>query len=76
MIEAILNDEKKIYLVPLNLEGEYGFKDTVTGVPVVLGKNGVEKIVEYKLSLAEQKAFATSIKSVNTLINKVEKYIK
>ncbi|QDF28737.1 malate dehydrogenase [Halarcobacter anaerophilus] len=76
MIEAILNDEKKIYPCAVKLEGEYGFKDTVTGVPVVLGKNGVEKIVEYKLSLAEQKAFATSIKSVNTLINKVEKYIK
>ncbi|MDD5772510.1 MAG: malate dehydrogenase [bacterium] len=50
MIEAIINDKKDTYPVSVHLNGEYGYNDIFLGVPVKLGKNGVEKIVELKLS--------------------------
>lgn len=50
MIEAITNDKKDIYPASVYLNGEYGYDDIFLGVPVRLGKNGVEKIVELKLS--------------------------
>lgn len=74
MLESILKDKKKIYPCAVKLEGEYGFKDTVTGVPIILGRNGVEKIIEYSLNKKEKDALLTSVKSVNTLINKIDNY--
>ncbi len=68
MIEAILSDSRSIYPCAVLLEGEYGYHDTVNGVPVVLGANGVEKILELPLNLTEQKQFNKSISSVNSLI--------
>lgn len=68
MIEAILSDSHAIFPCAVLLQGEYGYHDTVNGVPVVLGANGVEKIVELPLNLNEQKQFAKSIKSVNQLL--------
>ena len=46
---------------------KYGFKDTYAGVPVIIGKGGVEKIIEIKLSDSEKNSFAHSVKSVNYL---------
>lgn len=72
MIEAILGDMHAIFPCATLLDGEYGYKDTVNGVPVVLGANGVEKIVELPLNLSEQKLFSKSVDSVNALIDKLK----
>jgi len=68
MIEAILGDKHAIFPCATLLDGEYGYKDTVNGVPVVLGANGIEKIVELPLNLSEQRLFANSVKSVDSLL--------
>ncbi len=68
MIEAILSDSHAIFPCATLLEGEYGYKDTVNGVPVVLGKNGIERIVELPLNEQEKQQFDKSIASVNTLL--------
>ena len=74
MIEAILEDKKKIYPCSVQLEGEYGFSDVVTGVPTLLGKDGVEKIVEYKLSKEQMSNLSTSVNGVKRLIDKLDEY--
>ena len=73
MIEAILSDSRAIFPCAVLLDGEYGYQDTVNGVPVVLGANGVEKIVELPLNLNEQHQFARSVESVNRLLNVLRK---
>lgn len=55
MVEAIAKDQKRIFPVCMQLDGEYGIKDCYLGVPVVLGKNGIEKVVELELT-ADEKA--------------------
>ncbi len=69
MIEAILNDTKKCFACATMLNGEYGYKDIVSGVPVILGKDGVEKIIELEISDFEKEQFANSINSVKESIN-------
>jgi malate dehydrogenase len=64
LVEAIVRDEKKIFPCCVALDGEYGQKDICMGVPVVLGKNGWEKIVDYKLNAEEQAAFNKSADAV------------
>ncbi len=73
MVEAILEDSKSVYPCATLLEGEYGYSDTINGVPVVLGANGVEEIVELPLNLNEQRLFAKSVESVNNLLNTLKK---
>lgn len=53
MIESIVRDQKRVFPCSVLLDGEYGITDTVVGVPVVLGKNGLEKIIELKLNEEE-----------------------
>ncbi len=72
MIEAILYNKKKIYPCAVMLDGEYGYKNIVGGVPVVLGNKGVEKIIELKLKKKQKKQFAQSINSVQNLVNILE----
>jgi malate dehydrogenase len=69
MIDAILNDKKEIYPCSVMLEGEYGYKNVVAGVPVVLGKNGVEKILELDLDETQSGLFNKSINAVIELID-------
>ncbi|KFL35303.1 MULTISPECIES: malate dehydrogenase [unclassified Sulfurospirillum] len=73
MIEAILSDSRSIFPCAVLLEGEYGYHDTVNGVPVVLGANGVEQIVELPLNEHEKKQFAKSVESVDNLLNTLRK---
>lgn len=73
MIEAILGDSRAIFPCATLLEGEYGYHDTVNGVPVVLGSNGIEEVVELPLNLHEQQQFAKSVASVNTLLETLRK---
>ena len=67
MAEAYLNNLKQILPCAVFLNGEYGFKDVYAGVPVVIGKNGVEKIEEIELDEKERKEFNHSVESVKKL---------
>lgn len=67
LVEAIVRDEKKVMPCCVYLEGEYGQKDICLGVPVVIGRNGWESIVDYKLNAAEQAAFDKSAEAVRSM---------
>ncbi|HZF63943.1 MAG TPA: malate dehydrogenase [Chitinophagaceae bacterium] len=64
MVEAIVRDEKKLVACSVALNGEYGQQDICMGVPVILGKSGWEKIVDYKLNSEEQDLFSKSASAV------------
>jgi len=64
MVEAIVRDEKKLISCSVPLEGEYGQQDICMGVPVILGKNGWEQILDYKLNEEEQALFSKSAEAV------------
>ena len=68
MAESYLQDKKRILPVAANLNGEYGVKDLYIGVPAVIGKGGVEKIVEIKLNSQELTMFNRSVEAVKKLI--------
>jgi malate dehydrogenase len=72
MIEAILEDKKKVYPCAIMLEGEYGYKNIVSGVPVMLGSNGVEKVIELNLKEEQKTQFSKSIASVQELVDTLE----
>jgi malate dehydrogenase len=68
MVEAIVDDQKAIYPVCTLLKGEYGLKDIYLGVPVKLGANGIEEIIELKLEKEEMRMLNESAESVrNTM---------
>ena len=67
MAECYLKDQKKQLPCAVHLNGEYGVKNIYAGVPVIMGKNGVEKIIELKLSNEEKNNFNKSIKAVEDL---------
>jgi malate dehydrogenase len=72
MVEAIVRDQKRIFPVCAWLQGEYGMKDIYLGVPVVLGKNGIEKIIELDLNDAEKallKESADAVKGVMKVLD-------
>lgn len=69
MVESILNDSKTIVSCCTILDGEYGFSDIAVGVPVVLGANGVEKIIELDLDEETKEKFKVSVNSVQDGIN-------
>lgn len=72
MVESILHNQRKIYPCSILLDGEYGYENVVGGVPVMLGSNGVEKIIELKLDGEQKKLFANSVNSVKELINTLD----
>ena len=67
MAESYLKNQKKELPCAAYLNGEYGVKNLYAGVPVIIGSNGVEKVVEIKLNEEERKNFDKSIKSVQEL---------
>lgn len=69
MVEAILRDEKKLFSCSVFLEGEYGQKDICLGVPVILGRKGWEKILDFDLSADEQALFSKSADAVRNMNN-------
>lgn len=74
IVRAIAQDSKKMIPCSLMLDGEYGQKDICLGVPCIIGKNGVEKIIELNLSEVEKNKFAQSaeaVRAVNALLNTV-----
>ena len=75
MVEAIVRDQKRIFPVCAWLTGEYGLNDIYLGVPVVLGKNGIEKIIELKLNADEKKLLTDSAKSVKEVMNVLDNMV-
>jgi malate dehydrogenase len=69
MVEAIVRDQKRIYPVCAWLNGEYGLKDIYLGVPVILGKNGIEKIIELQLNAEEKALLDASAKAVKEVMD-------
>jgi malate dehydrogenase len=71
LAEAIIRDQKKVYPCCVALNGEYGQSDICIGVPVVIGRNGWEQIVDYKLDSEEQALFnksADAVRSMNQVL--------
>ncbi len=67
LAEAIVRDEKKLFTCCVSLDGEYGQKDICLGVPVIIGKNGWEKILDFGLNTDEQAAFKKSAEAVRNM---------
>jgi malate dehydrogenase len=76
MVEAILKDKHLIVPCAAYMQGEYGLKDMFFGVPVQLGRKGIERIVEYKLDAEEQAAFEKSAASVKETIQALNSLVK
>jgi malate dehydrogenase len=71
MVEAIIKDKKEVLPCAAYLQGEYGIEDTVIGVPVKLGKDGIEEIVELELVSEEKAALQDSATAVRQLIESI-----
>ncbi len=67
LVDSIVNDHKKLFTCSVALDGEYGQKDICMGVPVVIGKNGWEKIVDFNLNDEEKAAFSKSADAVRNM---------
>ena len=76
MAESYLKDKKRVLPCAAYLNGEYGVKGLYVGVPVIIGKKGVEKILELKLTASEKKQFNNSVKSVKILTDLASKLVK
>jgi len=73
MVEAILNDSRTVVSCSVRLNGEYGYENVTVGVPVVLGKNGVEEIIPMTLGTKTREKFKTSVESIQEGIAVLEK---
>ena len=73
MADAVLRGRNRVMGVSIYLQGEYEFSDVSIGVPCVLGKNGVEKILEIKLDPEGKEAFAKSVAVLKASIEKMGK---
>lgn len=77
LVESIVRDEKKLISCCVEVDGEYGQKDICIGVPVVIGKNGWEKIVDFKLNAEEQALFnksADAVRNMNDVLKTLNVY--
>ncbi|MBC7413116.1 MAG: malate dehydrogenase [Bacteroidia bacterium] len=75
LVDSILNDHKRLYTCCVALDGEYGQKDICLGVPVIIGKNGWEAIVDFKLTADEQTAFnksADAVRAMNAVLSTIK----
>ncbi|MNV70743.1 malate dehydrogenase [compost metagenome] len=72
LVESIVRDEKKLFTCCVALDGEYGQKDICLGVPVIVGRNGWEKVIDYKLNEEEQASFnksADAVRAMNSVLH-------
>jgi malate dehydrogenase len=69
MAEAITRNHKRVFPCCVKLEGEYGLENVFVGVPVVLGKNGIEKIIELNLTDKETEQLHSSAKAVKEMMD-------
>jgi malate dehydrogenase len=72
MLESVVRDRKQVIPVATYLDGEYGHSDVTIGVPAIIGKNGVEKIIELDLNDEEKQAFDAGVKSIKDAISGIE----
>ncbi|HUT06869.1 MAG TPA: malate dehydrogenase [Nitrosopumilaceae archaeon] len=72
IVESVVRDRKQVIPVATYLDGEYGHSDVTIGVPAIIGKNGVEKIIELDLNDEERQAFDAGVKSVKDAISGIE----
>ena len=72
MIESVVRDRKQVIPVATYLDGEYGHSDVTIGVPAVIGKKGVEKIIELDLNAEERQSFDTAVQSVKSAISGIQ----
>ncbi|WP_284653587.1 malate dehydrogenase [Flavobacterium terrisoli] len=75
LVDAILNDQHKMIPCSVYLEGEYGQSDICIGVPCIIGKNGIEKIVDINLNDAEKALFAKSADAVRSMNNDLKSHL-
>lgn len=73
MVEAIVRDQRRVFPVCVKLEGEYGIKDCYLGVPVILGQNGIERIIELDLNGEEKAMLEASRKAVREVMDVLDK---
>jgi malate dehydrogenase len=73
MVESIVKDQRRVFPVCVKLEGEYGIKDCYLGVPVILGKNGIEKIIELDLKQDEKALLDASRKAVREVMDVLDR---
>lgn len=73
MVESIVRDEQRIFPVCTQLNGQYGLNDVFVGVPVKLGKNGIEKVIELQLNEAESKLLHESASAVKEVMDVFDK---
>ena len=76
MVESFLKDENRILPCAAYLNGEYGVKGLYVGVPVIINKTGVKKVIELKLNSSEKKQFLKSVNAVKNLTKLAEKLLK
>ncbi|WP_135611322.1 malate dehydrogenase [Methanococcoides sp. AM1] len=72
MVESVINDQKRVLPAAAYLQGEYGENGLYLGVPVILGKNGIDKVIELELTESQQQAFSRSAESVREGIAKLQ----
>jgi malate dehydrogenase len=72
MVEAIVKDQRRVFPVCIRLDGEYGIKDCYLGVPVILGKNGIERVIELDLNPEERALLESSRKAVREVMDVLE----
>lgn len=75
VVESILRDQKKVITSCVSLDGEYGQSDICIGVPAVIGRNGVEKVLEIKLTEQEQELFeksAAAVRATNDVLKEIK----
>ena len=73
MVESILKNQRRVFPVCIKLDGEYGIDDCYLGVPVILGKNGVEKVIELDLNAEEKALLEVSRGHVKEVMNVLDK---
>jgi malate dehydrogenase len=72
IVESIMRDTRQIHSCAVMLDGEYGYNNIVSGVPIMIGAKGAEKVIEVNLKDDEKAAFARSVESVQSLVDKLE----
>lgn len=73
MVESIVKDQRRVFPVCIRLDGEYGIKDCYLGVPVILGKNGVERVIELDLNNDEKALLEASRKAVREVMDVLDR---
>jgi malate dehydrogenase len=73
MVEAIVKDQRRVLPVCMQLDGEYGIRNCYLGVPVILGKNGIEKVIELDLNSEEKALLETSRQHVQEVMDVLDK---